>query len=120
MGHSYQTGAALTPADLRAARKTLGMTQAKFAEALGLGAKTRISSMENGGPITRQTAAIVQALLRIKALEEALRECADDLEIYINAEYPISLRDEHASYERGYRRDMLPVVRARAALAVQP
>lgn len=60
----------MTPAELRTARETLGMTQAEFAAALGLGAQTRISAMENGGTITRQTAAMVQALLRIKALEE--------------------------------------------------
>lgn len=60
----------MTPAELRTARETLGLTQAEFAAALGLGAQTRISAMENGGTITRQTAAMVQALLRIKALEE--------------------------------------------------
>jgi hypothetical protein len=49
-------------------------------------------------------------------LRYALIECADDLEDYVNSEYPISLRDDHESYERGYRRDMEPVVKARAAL----
>lgn len=62
----------MTPAAFRAARVSLGLTQAEFAEALGLGAPTRISSMENGGTITRQTATMVHALLEIRRLQNAI------------------------------------------------
>lgn len=67
----------MTPTELRTARETLGLTQAEFADALGLGAQARISHMENGGTITPRTALMVQALLQIKALEEALRQAGN-------------------------------------------
>lgn len=63
----------MTAAELRTARETLGLTQAEFAAALGLGAQTRISAMENGGTLTRQTAAMVRALLELKRLRDHIK-----------------------------------------------
>lgn len=52
-------------------RKRLGMTQADLAEALGYGARTRISELESGArAITPQTAAAMRNLV---ALREGVR-----------------------------------------------
>ena len=61
-------------------------------------------------PVTRLTAAIQ----RISALEAALKECADDLEASVNAEYRGTL--DYPSQKRKYDRDMGPVLRARSLL----
>jgi hypothetical protein len=57
------------------------------------------------------------ALAKVERLRGLLSECADDLESYINAEYPMNIRDAHPSVERRYLRDMELVTRVRAALA---
>jgi hypothetical protein len=49
-------------------------------------------------------------------LREVLKECADDLESYVNQEYIIELRDKYPNMEAKYSRDMEPVAKARAAL----
>jgi chromosome segregation ATPase len=49
-------------------------------------------------------------------LREALKECADDLESYVNQEYTIEQRDKYPNMEAKYVRDMAPVAKARAAL----
>ena len=56
-----------------------------------------------------------EAADRIEALEECLRECADDLECELNARYPKSFR-AYACMESNYRLDMSPVYKARALL----
>lgn len=38
----------MTPAEIRTARQSLGLTQAQFALLLGYGAKSRIAELENG------------------------------------------------------------------------
>lgn len=53
---------------------------------------------------------------RIAERHEMLAECADDLESYVNAEYPLEMRDNHPSIERRYLRDMELVLRVRNAL----
>jgi hypothetical protein len=76
--------------------------------------KTNDARLEAADLIEAQTA-------RIEALEAALKACADDLEAYVNAEYPISLRGQPpAVYEPQYARDIQPVVNARAALEAKP
>ena len=50
----------------------------------------------------------------IERLRAALRECADDLEAYINAHYGKTL--DWPSQQRRYDRDMIPVVEARKLL----
>lgn len=51
----------------------------------------------------------------IEALAAALKECADDLESEVNARYG---SPPHPAMQRRYDRDIDPVVRARAALAL--
>ena len=46
----------------------------------------------------------------------SLRECAEDLEAYVNAEYTLEMR-EHPAMDRRYVRDMGAVIRARQVLA---
>ena len=50
----------MTPADIRQARQSLGMSQSQLAALLGYGDKTRISELETG---TRQPGAAVLLLL---------------------------------------------------------
>lgn len=52
---------------------------------------------------------------RIEALEQALRDCADDLEHEIENRY-LGYKD-HPAMRSKYERDMGVVIRARAALA---
>lgn len=47
-------------------------------------------------------------------LRDALKECADDLEASVNAEYRDTLN--YPSQKRKYDRDMGPVLRARSLL----
>lgn len=44
-----------------------------------------------------------------------LRECAEDLEAYVNAEYA-GTQDKYPSQRRRYDRDMLPVIHAKEIL----
>ena len=54
---------------------------------------------------------------RIEVLEERLRECSSLLEDYVLAEYPADLRDQYPDiYGRRFKRDIQPVMTARAAL----
>ena len=48
-------------------------------------------------------------------MREALAECSDDLEQYVNAAWPPSVR-AYPDNARKHERDMAPVIRARAAL----
>ena len=52
--------------------------------------------------------------IREAALVAVLRECADDLESYVDHAYPIETRDKYPTQEAKYARDMEPVVKARA------
>lgn len=52
---------------------------------------------------------------RIRALESALLECADDLEARIDAEYTIAMMAYPHNQQR-YAREMEPVKAARTAL----
>lgn len=62
----------------------------------------------------RWQASYASAVKRISQLEEALRECADDLESEVEARYaPL-----HPAMEHRYRRDMEPVRKARALLGM--
>jgi hypothetical protein len=54
----------------------------------------------------------------VARLREALKECADDLESYVNQEYTIEQRDKYPNMEAKYARDMAPVAKARAALGI--
>jgi hypothetical protein len=58
---------------------------------------------------------------REKALEEALRECSDDLAEWVDSFYTGGLGSSiiHPSEQRRYERDMGPVIRARALLAYE-
>jgi chromosome segregation ATPase len=49
-------------------------------------------------------------------LREVLKECADDLETYVNQEYTIEQRGKYPNMDAKYARDMEPVAKARAAL----
>jgi hypothetical protein len=55
------------------------------------------------------------AAARVRELEEALRECADDLANMIHHAYPS--RDVYQVIKSKYDRDMEPVIRARELLA---
>ncbi len=66
--------------------------------------------------IDRLTAALAAMTAERDAMRGLLAECADDLESYINAEYPINTRDAYPSVERRYIRDMALVTRVRATL----
>lgn len=50
----------MTPAELKQARKTLGLTPQQMADMLGYGAKTRISEIENGK--ANPSAAVIRLL----------------------------------------------------------
>lgn len=52
-------------------------------------------------------------------LREALKECSDDLETYVEQEHPQDMR-EHPVVERRYQRDVAPVVHARRLLSDNP
>lgn len=54
------------------------------------------------------------AVARISALEEALRECSEDLAVEIANYYKDTL--DYPSQKRKYDRDMEPVLKARALL----
>jgi hypothetical protein len=54
------------------------------------------------------------AAIREAALVAVLKECADDLESYVEHAYPIETRDKYPTQEAKYARDMEPVVKARA------
>ena len=58
--------------------------------------------------VTIPTAALTELIA-------AAEECADDLELYVQAEY--STRHRHPDEMRRYERDMAPVRRLRAAVA---
>lgn len=52
----------------------------------------------------------------IKDLRAALKDCADDLEEYVNAHYPENVRKQYPSEELRYQRDMASVKKARELL----
>jgi hypothetical protein len=56
------------------------------------------------------------AAIREAALVAALKECAEGLAAYVNAEFPIVLRDEYPTFEAQYARDMGPVTKALALI----
>jgi hypothetical protein len=56
------------------------------------------------------------AAIREAALVAVLKECADDLESYVEHAYPIETRDKYPTQEAKYARDMEPVVKARALI----
>lgn len=52
----------MTPAEFRAARKRLGLTQADLADALGM-SRSQVSRMEHGAaPIVRRTVLALEAM----------------------------------------------------------
>lgn len=54
----------MTPAELREARLTLGLTQAQLASVMGYGATIRISEIERGvRGVSEQTARLMRAYL---------------------------------------------------------
>lgn len=53
----------MTPAEFRAARESLGLTQAQVAPYLGLGSAPRVSRAENANTVPTQTAIIMRYLL---------------------------------------------------------
>lgn len=53
----------MTPAEFRAARETLGLTQTEIAPYLGLGNYARVSRAENAETVPTQTAIIMRYLL---------------------------------------------------------
>ena len=55
------------------------------------------------------------ATARMEMLEAALRECANDLEAYVKAQYPAG-SFKYPSLARKYENDMEPVRRAREIL----
>ncbi len=85
---------------------------------------------ENGVPMMAAEWALLEALAHIRelraerpsseelaSLKAALKECADELEQYVEAEY-VETKD-YPSQRRRYERDMGPVHRARAALSAK-
>ena len=58
-----------------------------------------------------------KAEAQVERMRGLLSECADDLESYINAEYPVNSRDAYPSVQRRYLRDMELVTRVRAKIA---
>ena len=60
--------------------------------------------------------ALRQAAARIEALEDMLREAADDLTVYVEVEYPPEMRAKYPSVERRWKRDMDLVFRIREML----
>ena len=58
-----------------------------------------------------------KAEAQVERMRGLLSECADDLESYINAEYPINTRNAYPSVQRRYFSNMEIVTRVRAALA---
>ena len=72
--------------------------------------------MTSGG-YTKTEAWNLQLQGRIQVLEKRLRECANALEDEVLAKYPADLRDQYPDiYGRKFKRDIGPVMRARAAL----
>lgn len=54
----------------------------------------------------------------LREVEEALKDCADDLEVEVRAQYGVNaLQGVHPALEYKYKRDMTPVLAARRALA---
>ena len=53
---------------------------------------------------------------RVEMLEGALKDCADDLENYVSHEH--QFRDDYPHIMAKWERDMEPVNKARAALAL--
>ena len=53
----------MTPAEFRAAREILGLTQAEIAPYLGLGSYARVSRAENAETVPTQTAIIMRYLM---------------------------------------------------------
>ena len=48
----------------------------------------------------------------LKMIHKALKECADDLQCYLNEEYPEKLRAAYPTYQRRYNNQREPVVDA--------
>jgi hypothetical protein len=63
----------------------------------------------------RDRAEIERLQARVRELEDALRECANDLANMIHHAYPS--RDVYQVIQSKYDRDMEPVIRARGLLA---
>lgn len=53
----------MTPAEFRAARESLGLTQAQLAQAMGYGSQTRISEIESRAEVPPQTALLMRAFV---------------------------------------------------------
>lgn len=53
---------------------------------------------------------------RVKALVELLREASDELESYVDADWPADLRAKYLSYQQKWERDMGFCSRIDAAL----
>ena len=51
---------------------------------------------------------------RAAEMREVLRECADDLESFVNAEYHLRDGTIHPAMQHKFDRDMAPILRARA------
>ena len=51
----------MTPAQFRAHREALGLTQAQLAQAMGYGSQTRISEIEGRADVPPQTALLMRA-----------------------------------------------------------
>ena len=61
--HNTQMETNMTPAEIRAARSTLSMTQAEFAKATGLSSQVIISRLETGRVNPSKTLALLIARL---------------------------------------------------------
>lgn len=57
-----QSARPMTPADYKAARDRLGLTQEQLAKRVGVSVRT-IASREAGGPITREAEIAIRAIL---------------------------------------------------------
>ena len=53
----------MTPAEFRAARESLGLTQGQLAQAMGYGSQTRISEIEKRDEVPPQTALLMRAFV---------------------------------------------------------
>ena len=61
----------MTPAEIKAFRKSHGYTQAEFAALIGLGDPSRISSIETGAkPISKQVAATMRMATALKSIAD--------------------------------------------------
>lgn len=64
MGQRSQADFELTPACIRSARESWGLTQAALAPLLGLSHSSRLSAIENGAdPISKQVQLLMQAYI---------------------------------------------------------